>query len=175
MPYVPFHKHFPDIAEKETRALIVVDDEELPAADYCLTEMYCDEPGCDCRRVFFNIFSSKTEKSMAIVAFGWETTEYYQRWLGEDDPNMINELKGPALNSASYQSKLAPALLEKIRHVLQDKKYVERIKKHYKMFRDYIEEEKKDYNKKSIMPQVNRNDPCPCGSGKKYKKCCIGK
>jgi len=19
---------------------------------------------------------------------------------------------------------------------------------------------------------VNRNDPCPCGSGKKYKKCC---
>lgn len=22
---------------------------------------------------------------------------------------------------------------------------------------------------------VGRNDPCPCGSGKKYKKCCIGK
>ncbi len=21
-------------------------------------------------------------------------------------------------------------------------------------------------------PQVGRNDPCPCGSGKKYKKCC---
>ena len=20
-----------------------------------------------------------------------------------------------------------------------------------------------------------RNDPCPCGSGKKYKKCCLGK
>lgn len=23
--------------------------------------------------------------------------------------------------------------------------------------------------------KVGRNDPCPCGSGKKYKKCCIGK
>ena len=23
-------------------------------------------------------------------------------------------------------------------------------------------------------PKVGRNDPCPCGSGKKYKKCCIG-
>lgn len=22
------------------------------------------------------------------------------------------------------------------------------------------------------MTKVNRNDPCPCGSGKKYKKCC---
>ncbi|MBR2904596.1 MAG: SEC-C domain-containing protein, partial [Lentisphaeria bacterium] len=21
-------------------------------------------------------------------------------------------------------------------------------------------------------PQIGRNDPCPCGSGKKYKKCC---
>jgi len=25
---------------------------------------------------------------------------------------------------------------------------------------------------KREMPKVGRNDPCPCGSGKKYKKCC---
>lgn len=24
------------------------------------------------------------------------------------------------------------------------------------------------------MPKVGRNQPCPCGSGKKYKKCCLG-
>lgn len=24
-------------------------------------------------------------------------------------------------------------------------------------------------------PKIGRNDPCPCGSGKKYKKCCLGK
>ena len=23
--------------------------------------------------------------------------------------------------------------------------------------------------------KIGRNEPCPCGSGKKYKKCCIGK
>ena len=23
------------------------------------------------------------------------------------------------------------------------------------------------------FPKVGRNDPCPCGSGKKYKKCCM--
>jgi preprotein translocase subunit SecA len=22
------------------------------------------------------------------------------------------------------------------------------------------------------VPKVGRNDPCPCGSGKKYKQCC---
>jgi hypothetical protein len=25
------------------------------------------------------------------------------------------------------------------------------------------------------LPNVGRNDPCPCGSGKKYKKCCLRK
>jgi hypothetical protein len=23
------------------------------------------------------------------------------------------------------------------------------------------------------MPAIGRNDPCPCGSGKKFKKCCL--
>jgi SEC-C motif-containing protein len=23
-----------------------------------------------------------------------------------------------------------------------------------------------------VAPKIGRNDPCPCGSGKKYKKCC---
>jgi tetratricopeptide (TPR) repeat protein len=27
----------------------------------------------------------------------------------------------------------------------------------------------------SSVPKVGRNDPCPCGSGKKYKKCCLAK
>ena len=26
-----------------------------------------------------------------------------------------------------------------------------------------------------VEPRVGRNDPCPCGSGKKYKKCHMGK
>jgi len=26
-----------------------------------------------------------------------------------------------------------------------------------------------------MMKEVGRNDPCPCGSGKKYKKCCAQK
>ncbi|MDD2495318.1 MAG: SEC-C metal-binding domain-containing protein [Tissierellia bacterium] len=34
---------------------------------------------------------------------------------------------------------------------------------------------KKDYNRSKIVvreAKIGRNDPCPCGSGKKYKKCC---
>lgn len=28
---------------------------------------------------------------------------------------------------------------------------------------------------RSTAPRVGRNDPCPCGSGKKYKHCCLAK
>jgi len=35
---------------------------------------------------------------------------------------------------------------------------------------------KKEYNKtKTVVKEkkIGRNDPCPCGSGKKYKQCCM--
>ncbi len=43
---------------------------------------------------------------------------------------------------------------------------------------DRKREIKKDYNlTKTVVKgdKVGRNDPCPCGSGKKYKKCCMAK
>lgn len=30
-------------------------------------------------------------------------------------------------------------------------------------------------SKVELETKVGRNDPCPCGSGRKYKKCCLGK
>jgi preprotein translocase subunit SecA len=37
-----------------------------------------------------------------------------------------------------------------------------------------IENNKEEANKTTVRKgkKIGRNDPCPCGSGKKYKKCC---
>lgn len=39
------------------------------------------------------------------------------------------------------------------------------------------QEIKKNFNqsKMAVSAKVGRNDPCPCGSGLKYKKCCMNK
>ena len=37
------------------------------------------------------------------------------------------------------------------------------------------EDTQKPETYRRAMPKVGRNDPCPCGSGKKYKNCCMGK
>ena len=35
-----------------------------------------------------------------------------------------------------------------------------------------VYEKKENARGRSISDKVGRNDPCPCGSGKKYKRCC---
>jgi preprotein translocase subunit SecA len=47
---------------------------------------------------------------------------------------------------------------------------------------EYPDDEYEDYDAEPLAPsdtvireerKIGRNDPCPCGSGKKYKKCCL--
>jgi hypothetical protein len=46
---------------------------------------------------------------------------------------------------------------------------------------EYDDEYEDDYDDEdtpiqpTVSAKIGRNDPCPCGSGKKYKKCCLGK
>ena len=175
MPFVPFGEKFPDIAERETRAVTVPNDNLVPRGKYGFVESYCDEVDCDCRRVFLSVYSSE-QKPVAEIAFGWESEKFYADWMGSTEPEYIKDLKGPVLNETSPQSKYADNWLKFISEVLlKDKQYVERLKKHYQLFRKKVEEKDRVEKTNSTVvssPKVGRNEPCPCGSGKKYKKCC---
>jgi hypothetical protein len=141
MPFVAFHELCPDVARRETRTVSVLPAAKLgvPAGDYQFIEMYCDERGCDCRRVFFTVLSSTQQQVQAVIAWGWEDRAFYTRWLGINDPHMAREMQGPILNLGSPQSENAEALLELARQVLLvDPVYVERIKRHYALFRSKI-------------------------------------
>ena len=141
MPYAMFHQYFPAIAKTETRNITIIDksDFNLPAGNYAFLEMFCDEAGCDCRRVFFCVMSDRGKNVEAVITYGWKSPKFYAKWMKDNDPHIISELKGPALNLASPQSSLAPALLDLVRNVLlQDREYIDRIKRHYSMFRAKI-------------------------------------
>ncbi len=141
MLYELFYKRFPKIAEKETRKIISFGDPGLPDGEYALIESYCSDPNCDCRRVFFNVYSPQRREMLAVIAYGWESREYYRKWFGKNEAWILDELKGPSLNTLSHQSELAPALLQKIEWVLQDGQYVARLRKHYRMFKAAIDRE----------------------------------
>ena len=56
--------------------------------------------------------------------------------MGDGDPSWARELKGPILNPSSPQSPIAPAVLTLFRKaLLSDRAFMNRVKKHYRMFR----------------------------------------
>jgi hypothetical protein len=142
MLYAFFYELCPELAESETRTITILDDSSLslPAGDYSLLEMFCNERKCDCRRVFFYVVSSLTDDVVAVIAWGWESKKFYAKWMRDDDPEVIKELQGPMLNIGSPQSSLAPAILDLVNDIiLNDRAYVERIKTHYLIYRSKVE------------------------------------
>jgi len=170
MPMVPFFSAFPDLAVTETRCLTPLGNPDLPEDEYGLIESYCDERGCDCRRVFINVvLRSAPEQVLATISYGWENEQFYRRWFPGADAFDIEELKGPCLARLAPQSRYAPPLLELVRYVLADDDYVDRIRRHYEMFKSAVDEHGPSRKAREWVP---RNSPCPCGSGRKYKNCC---
>lgn len=154
MPYEPFYERFRDLAWKETRNVTIFEGHStLPSDEYGLIELYCNDENCDCRRVMFNVASKKRNNFAAVIAYGWESVDFYRKWLRRDDPETIRELQEPVLNLMSPQSELAPALLELVRElVLKDPTYVARLKRHYQMFKEKVDP--KHFRKSVVTEQT---------------------
>jgi hypothetical protein len=141
MYFTPFHQYFPALASNETRSIQVFANNEwgLPVDRYGLMELYCETPDCDCRRTMLMVVSEKNREPVAVINFGWESRNFYEKWFHSKDKSVIDELKGPCLNSMSPQSKVGDKILSLVcSTVLKDVNYIERIKRHYKLFKDKV-------------------------------------
>ena len=139
MPMTPFVERFPVIGPAETRSLKVTGYPDLPDGEYGFFEFYCNEAGCDCRRVMIDVLRPETgwSKIWATIGYGWESLNFYRKWGGHhSDPA---EMKGPYLDTLNPQTAYSPALLDLFRLLIQSPEYVERLKRHYRMFRDSVD------------------------------------
>jgi hypothetical protein len=93
MPYVPLYNLLPGLAERETRTITVFGNNHysLPPGNYGFVEMFCDEESCDCRRVIFMVMHSAAMQPIAYISFGWESVEYYAKWMGINKNEDVNE------------------------------------------------------------------------------------
>ena len=186
---------FPKLAETEVRDITVGPGNSLglPAGRYGFIESYCDEKGCDCRRVLIGVLSEKARKFIAHINLGFDS----------DDA-----MAGPFLDPLDPQGPQAEALLDFFTDMINnDPAYLARLHRHYVQFKEQVEGRRysgppfeepgrvqrvaatrppmRSFAGRSDMAfptspvrrevKIGRNDPCPCGSGKKYKQCCLGK
>lgn len=142
--YTAFHQKFTDIGVTETRTVIEI-NEGRQGDTFLFLELYCDEVGCDCRRVFVQVVSVKDLEArrpatLATLVYGWEGEQFYRDWARHPlDAADLLDLKGPALPRLTPQSARSEEMLAYFRNMLEDRDYVERIKRHYAMFRADID------------------------------------
>ncbi len=136
MPMIPFIERFPDLGGRETRSVTATQRPDLPDGEYGFVELYCDEPGCDCRRVTIDVLRPETgwSKIWATISYGWESLDFYRTWGGVGcDPIAV---KGPYLDPLNPQTQYSSALLKLFQFLVQSPDYVQRFQQHYQMFRE---------------------------------------
>jgi hypothetical protein len=67
MPMTPFVHKFPVPGVAETRSVTVTNTSGLPDEEYGWLELFCDEPGCDCRRVIIDVLRPETGWSKILA------------------------------------------------------------------------------------------------------------
>jgi hypothetical protein len=135
---------------------------ELNGIKYHIYDRYCMNPSCKCEEVILYYEGYREGVNEIEVDFG-----------------VALSLKNKKFVSLDPDSILKKGAVEVVKHSLKDSNdAIELFKKRYKEMkvagRAVIQGS--DPNKikieKPSQATPKRNDPCSCGSGKKYKKCC---
>ncbi len=193
-----FFKKFPKLADTELRNITILpgSGSPLPPDCYGYFESYCNERDCDCRRVMISVFAEKQRRIVAHINLGFDSDKsmagpFLDPLLGQQ-ASYAPELLKTFTDMINYD----PAYLRRLqRHYVMFKEKL--VGRRYQgapfeapgSVKRVAEPpqfpEQSTIN--SAIPQsstppgtvtrrrrkVGRNDPCPCGSGKKYKKCCL--
>jgi hypothetical protein len=70
---ISFDALFGGLAGKETRVIRAIgNDADLPKGTYALRELYCSEPGCDCRRVILHVYWVERKRTVASINYAFE-------------------------------------------------------------------------------------------------------
>jgi hypothetical protein len=179
---IPFYTRFPELAARETRCIrVILPGGKLPIGEYGFIEHYCSDVNCDCRRVLLLVTAATSPQiPLAWINFGWESAEFYTQWMHGDE-EAGEESTDATLDPLQTQSPLADGLLEMFRKLLMtDADYVARLARHYAMFKQDLRDRpnahalvmREGQVRVVARPAAGPNEPCPCGTGKKYKKCC---
>ncbi|MFH1138693.1 MAG: SEC-C metal-binding domain-containing protein [Pseudomonadota bacterium] len=160
-----------DYGEVESSGMMYGYNEVLPYADqllftvsnrfFVVIDQYCVRTKCPCvdaTLVFIEYDNIRDESKEVLAA---SVNYVAKKW--EIKQNHLRDLDFETIKSALLEA--FPDFFKKLKS------------RHTKLKLIYAHCKQKNYAPKPVVasPALGRNAPCPCGSGKKYKKCCLGK
>lgn len=130
--------------------------------DYFVDDQYCINPSCNCNAV---------------------TLRFFRIVLGRQEQEPFFTVKMPFTGAyqVEYAGKASKAEIKAIVDRFMEHQYNKLLllKKRYDQMKQLDQKHQKRQGQPNGLTnmkksQVGRNEPCPCGSEKKYKKCCGG-
>lgn len=122
-------------------------------------DQYCLLPKCPCTDTTLTFFSEEASDNKDEELFSVELNYMKKQWEPVEEHALSVDVES-----------VRSAIEEQIPDI-----YKQLLKRHKKLKGIYAHCKRKHFSQQPQLPKVGRNDPCPCGSGKKYKKCCLGK
>lgn len=134
----------------------------VDGVEYVVLDQHCVRPGCGCTDVYLNLLPIE-EKDGPLDSAGVVSVNYDAKtW----EPVENEPLPCDVVAFKRLMESTIPGIYGKLRA------------RHKRLRAIYAHCRKRAQTAMvQSIPQepVGRNDPCPCGSGKKFKKCCMGK
>ncbi len=131
---------------------------KLDDASYTIDDQYCLKTNCSCKHTVIGFIPISEDGEL-----NGKTDYIYFNYI-----NKTWEIE--AHDSEADIARLVGKVIENKWHILFKERH-KKLKTLYKMNKNDF----KSAQKNSVAPvkKTGRNAPCPCGSGKKYKKCCM--
>ncbi|MEK6893052.1 MAG: SEC-C metal-binding domain-containing protein [Nanoarchaeota archaeon] len=132
---------------------------KLNSSDYYVSDNYCVARNCDCTNAIIDFYLKNNENKPANWSFSL-TYDYS---------------KGSIFDLEGIDEKQAKEIIDLLVMNMQ----IPFKQRHYEIKRFFYahisNKISKYYKNNKSQVKIGRNEPCPCGSGKKYKKCCLEK
>jgi len=135
--------------------------------EYFIDDLYCIDPQCNCENV--HLFFLRPDRKNKDVFNTFIAQFDFKKGFKIDETTLPEK---DAMEIFTKWLKNDPFIIEVLKQRYTEVKDIGKnlVQKHTKYGKLLIDQ------KNSILPtrkdKIGRNDPCPCGSGKKYKKCC---
>jgi hypothetical protein len=161
---------------------------------YAVYDQYCINPDCDCRNVWVSLFEYKKTKQKEKLVLKYNIDFDSDEITILDNPKKISrKQQSDLLDGMDYICGCEPHQVFKYRYkqikkwASQNRDYLieegdEEIRDPFfdtfalpetaKAVREFSKHQSGTPKKQIKTDKIGRNDPCPCGSGKKYNKCC---
>ena len=107
-----------------------------------------------------------------VAAYAKEGFDMFDAMIGEITAETVSYCYSVTLETNAERHAVAEISGERKDEYIDDRSDLQGAPQEENMI---PERENKPVTYKRERPKVGRNDPCPCGSGKKYKNCCMKK